>query len=145
LCFTTDKSFAQQTYINFFPNSVSTTPFVSHNLLGTTPVNQIWDSNAYYGLCDDPNVGYVGIQSLAPKRADIIIFPNPSKDIFQIKNGTMSDPVKSISVKDMLSRNVPFLHTDLKSINLGEQPLGVYFLQIITQQDKTYSFKLIKE
>lgn len=75
--------------------------------------------------------------------ADLILYPNPTSDQFNITSG--NKVIKSIVINDMLGRSIQSINVnDLnKNINVSNLPRGVYIIEIELEAEKIIK-KLIK-
>lgn len=74
---------------------------------------------------------------------DLIIFPNPVKDILNI---SQADDIKKIELFDSHGRLLKVvLNPDSNQINLNDISAGVYFIQVYNQRSLTKTKKFIKE
>lgn len=102
---------------------------------GTTFAGYYWDDASW-----EP------ISNLAVDESPIIdavkIYPNPFKDII-----SMSDlkNVDLLTVVDVSGRLVKTIVKPLSEINLSDLKSGVYFVNIQSKDEKSQSFKIIKE
>lgn len=72
----------------------------------------------------------------------IIIYPNPIKDILNIK--TENSILSTVSIIDFQGREVLTKSTNLNSINMSKFSSGVYFLKIKSDNNVSIFKKIIK-
>lgn len=73
--------------------------------------------------------------------SDIVLYPNPVKDILQIN--VLEDKIVSIEIRDVSGRKI---HLPLKedTINVSSLPSGLYFIKIKTEKGELFG-KFVKE
>ena len=87
-------------------------------------------------------VASLGTNDLLAESRQIMIYPNPAKEIVSIKN---ADKIKSIDIYETTGRKVRSVKLEDDNINVSDLKSGNYYLEI-TLKDGTLSFeKLIKE
>ncbi|MDG1428346.1 MAG: T9SS type A sorting domain-containing protein [Crocinitomicaceae bacterium] len=59
-----------------------------------------------------------------------VVFPNPVRDVFEIKNIEQFGSIESILLMDANGRVVQTISVDATSVNIGHLEAGVYFLKI---------------
>lgn len=86
------------------------------------------------------NEGTLGVEDpLINSHQLLSIFPNPTKDFINVKT---SDDIKSINLYNARGQLISIY---IKShIDLSEYPKGMYFIKIITEKNKTYVKKIIR-
>lgn len=83
----------------------------------------------------------VGIQNIPVNISDIIIYPNPAKDILFIKS---YDPIEKIILYDTNGRIISEENNNIEYLNLSFLQQGIYLIKIYTTK-KEFSRKIIKQ
>lgn len=96
-------------------------------------------ANLYSSTITVQNV--VGIADLT--QGSIKVFPNPAADLLYLKSDQTIREVKIVSV--LGAEVASTLNRINNSISLTHLPAGVYFLQIMTQNDQTQITRLVKQ
>ena len=96
-------------------------------------------ANLYSSTITVQNV--VGIADLT--QGAIKVFPNPAADLLYLKSDQTIREVKIVSV--LGAEVASTLNRINNSISLTHLPAGVYFLQIMTQNDQTQITRLVKQ
>lgn len=81
----------------------------------------------------------LGVSSTS--KANFSIFPNPTKDILNIKN---DQEIDAVIISDVLGKRVFEKVENTTQINVSKLQQGIYFMQI-QSQGKTFTQKFIKE
>lgn len=70
------------------------------------------------------------------------IFPNPSKDIFNI---TSLEKISNIEVLNIIGQTIYSSEIDSLNafVNIGDKPKGIYFLRITIEKNAVYSQKIV--
>ncbi len=108
---------------------------------------------AFEGICsnnfndgiqiDDITITQYEITSVNNLESEISIFPNPSNGIFTVEN------ISSLEITDVNGRLVEqFSSLNLQqsssiTVDISDQPKGIYLLKITTQSENSYSKKII--
>lgn len=79
--------------------------------------------------------------SLNPDKSSLQIFPNPTKDIVQIKHNSKID---KITILDSLGKEILIQTQKNNELNVENLSKGLYFIEIFTENVKFYR-KLVKE
>ena len=74
------------------------------------------------------------------KKIEFSIFPNPSKDIINIKS---EEELKSIEIYSILGEKVMFFEKKIKQLNIKNLSKGIYIMKLITNQGSAFK-KFIK-
>lgn len=76
------------------------------------------------------------------KKERLLIYPNPSGDIINVKlnNG---EAITKIEIYDLMGKK--YIETQSTSLDLGNLATGLYLVKITTSSNKTYTSKLIKK
>jgi len=84
-------------------------------------------------------VNTLGIQQVADRNAELLIYPNPVSKYFSVRSSKI---INSISIYNSLGEIIykEKINAMQQQIDIGDQPAGIYFIQ--TQNS---NFKLIKE
>jgi len=96
-------------------------------------------ANLYSSTITVQNV--VGIADLT--QGSIKVFPNPAADLLYLKSDQTIREVKIVSA--LGAEVASSLNRINNSISLTHLPAGVYFLQIMTQNDQTQITRLVKQ
>jgi hypothetical protein len=115
----------------------------SHHLAGFLP------NMAYFGLgaltgsiCDSlPSL----IPNSSPKEKGVAVFPNPSEGIFDLMLKDGSDKIISLTMEDMLGKEIFSLKNFYSTIDIGNQPAGIYFVHVATQKKNVFVVKVVKQ
>lgn len=75
------------------------------------------------------------------KEDDIIVFPNPSKGIFNISS---TKNIDEIHVYDTTGKMIYYTNNQTNTINISALPQGMYWLQISTKTSHTYKKILVR-
>src|SRR6185312_1620945 len=87
--------------------------------------------------CDDATLG---VNTISPQNGSIIAYPNPSNGVFTIVESgkwKMENEKSNIEVYNMLGKKVYSQFSTLNSpfsINLSDEPNGIYFYRVISEQ-----------
>lgn len=101
---------------------------------GTTWAGHYWDDAIW-----EPKSN---LSTDETKINEVKIYPNPFKDVIKISNIKDAEVLK---VTDVSGRAVKTIIKPSSEINLSDLKSGVYFLTIQSKDEKTQSFKVIKE
>ena len=123
---------------NFVFNSIQ----LPHPNEGTLPNYPNYRLAAVTGsICDT----ITGIKEVGFFQYKLNTYPNPSCDVFYLRFTDTSEQIETVLVKDVLGREIANYRNNTNSVNLSEQPAGIYFLQTIAKSGRMYSVKLVKE
>jgi hypothetical protein len=92
----------------------------------------------------------VGIADNSELFENLIVSPNPSADIFNVRFNQLLDGKTSIKVVNMIGEVVEIIQLDemsgAKSVNIAvaEWPAGVYFLQLVHGKNPSNGVRLLK-
>ncbi len=75
---------------------------------------------------------------------EILIYPNPTNEILNINYGTNNIDIKSIEIYDMLGKKVYQNNSKVESIDLSNFNIGIYLIEISTENNGKITKKLIK-
>jgi len=95
-------------------------------------------------------VDCTGITTLS-KENSFKVFPNPSKDVINLKAGSVKDADISIQITDIsgkivLSENLNFKsNAEEVQLNISSLSKGLYILKLLTDKSESQFIKLIKE
>jgi hypothetical protein len=67
---------------------------------------------------------------------DVKIYPNPVKDVLQIRN-TTEIQIDKVEIYNMLGKRIKVIQKPQKSINVSQLSKGIYLLYIISENGKT--------
>lgn len=73
---------------------------------------------------------------------DLIISPNPAQNILNIK---IKETIKEFAVYDLLGKKVTTNQVSTNTIDVSKLAQGMYIIKVISENDKTFSSKFIKE
>ena len=93
------------------------------------------------GFAYNPNCVPVGITLVDEKTSNITLYPNPSSSVLFLES---SNPLKQISIFDILGREVFSSNQDINEINIESYPIGNYLLKCKDEQ-QTYLIKFSKK
>ena len=79
------------------------------------------------------------IEDVYPLDAGIFVYPNPTANRIYIQG----ENILQAELFDLTGRKI--ITTNQKQIDLGNIPTGSYILQVTAQNNKTQSFKIIKQ
>ena len=79
------------------------------------------------------------IEDLSPTASSIFVYPNPTANRIYIQ----ADSIKKAELFDLMGRKV--LETNQNQLDLGNLNNGSFILQVITENNNTQSFKIIKK
>jgi uncharacterized protein (TIGR03790 family) len=103
--------------------------------------------NDSYVVIGDPKTSIVLTSNTSISDTDrsvnVVAYPNPNNGNFIISS---SDPFQSYRITDMLGRTIPSASgtwSDRLSIDLSEQPEGIYVLQGSTRNGKRFTIRVI--
>ncbi|MBQ21046.1 MAG: hypothetical protein CMD31_09850 [Flavobacteriales bacterium] len=109
-----------------------------------------WGSQDHFPLsvtiCDNPNIqGHVGVGEYSFLPDDVAVYPNPTNSSFMVSFKNQEFNKKQLTIVDISGRKVYELVTnkDKEIIDLGVYPKGVYFLEILIENEKVVQ-KIIK-
>ena len=74
------------------------------------------------------------------KKIEFSIFPNPSKDIINIKS---EEELKSIEIYSILGEKVMFFEKKIQQLNIKNLSKGIYIMKLITNQGSAFK-KFVK-
>ncbi len=79
------------------------------------------------------------------KNTILLLSPNPGRDFVKIElqNNIQSEEIDKIFLYNQMMQQLPVERTD-NTININNLPRGVYFIQIVTQNNNMYIQKLVK-
>jgi hypothetical protein len=77
------------------------------------------------------------------ENSTVLLYPNPSNDIFNLKYDSEKLKILSILVYDMQGKLI-LNSIDAKIIDLSAYTKGMYFIRIITNDETATQFKVIK-
>lgn len=73
---------------------------------------------------------------------DLIISPNPAQNILNIE---IKETIKEFAVYDLLGKKVTTNQVSTNTIDVSKLAQGMYIIKVISENDKTFSSKFIKE
>lgn len=90
----------------------------------------------------NPFTGTISLSTNATENLnkDIILYPNPVKDILHF-----SEEISTVKITDLSGKAVKQITTSGKSLDVSKLPKGVYFITLITKTGKVISKRFIKE
>ncbi len=72
------------------------------------------------------------------------VYPNPSKGVVYIKYAIQIKSVQCYTINGEIIKNITFNAND-NTVDLSNIASGIYILQVLSEDDKTESFKVIKQ
>ena len=72
------------------------------------------------------------------------VFPNPTSDIINIK-ANINLVINKLYIYNLNGRLLKESTTDLNKINISELSKGIYLLKVVSNEDKTAVFRIIKK
>jgi hypothetical protein len=103
--------------------------------------------NLYLGHCDSINIS-VGLPEYASSKKEILIYPNPARDIINLEYQVLDNEVVTFELIDVLGKvqlSTRLDQINFHSIKLNDMQQGVYFYRLISNSTHTQSGKLIIE
>jgi hypothetical protein len=133
-------------FMNFMANAPDDNCMNVFTLNQAARMNAVLNIAPYNALVTSTACMPLGINSQASSSESISVFPNPTSGIFSVSFSSTS--VSKIRIYDMLGNLVQeFSRDEMKNesveIDLSEKADGVYFLQVITGENKLISRKII--
>ena len=89
----------------------------------------------------------LGIEELGIRNYELRVYPNPTSGELTIDNGELTiDNVEIFDIygKKLCNYQLSIVNYQLK-INISHLPAGIYFVKLISQNNTTKTFKIIKE
>ena len=99
-----------------------------------------------FGIGYNPNIqGHVGVGEYSFLPDDVDVYPNPTNSSFMVSFKNQEFNKKQLTIVDISGKKVYELVTnkDKEVIDLGTYPKGVYFLEILIENEKVVQ-KIIK-
>lgn len=140
-CFTADGG-EQYIMIGNFNSNINTS---SQNIGNNLSYLICCDPKAYYYIDDISLVKYditTDINKIDLNSNNIMIYPNPTKDILHLK--TIIDKNLVVSIKDIVGKEVVKIK-DQKEINVSTLEKGIYFVDVYQGTQKIITKKIIKD
>lgn len=81
------------------------------------------------------------------ERTSISIYPNPTKELINIKLQDQNTKIATLVIKDLSGKTVfenININSDKSSINISNLSDGIYFIEVTTDSDKKLTKKLVK-
>jgi hypothetical protein len=104
---------------------------------------------AYFGLgadsgsvCDSLSIG---INIITSNENLMEVFPNPSSGIFSLRLKDVNDKIIEIQVEDIFGTKVLSDKNFASTLDISNEPQGIYFVHVKTQRKKMFAAKVIKE
>ena len=126
-------------YINVGNNSLSTTTLDLNN--ATRINNGVIDLGAYEYGNTTPSCIELSTTDIRNGSSQISIYPNPVKDILNIKT---EQKLKSLEIFDMNGRLIQSIFSPQKQVNVSELVKGTYIIKIISEKE-SITEKFIKQ
>jgi hypothetical protein len=103
---------------------------------------------AYFGLgpvtgsiCDSLSIGI----NENERKNGLEVYPNPSNGYFYFKLKDATDKVVSISLKNVMGREIYSAKNNSSSIDATTFPPGIYIAKVFTQKKKLFTVKVVKQ
>ena len=78
-------------------------------------------------------------------KSNIGIYPNPSSDIINIKYGNLNNNNVILNITNIFGQNIYSSNNIVKSVDISQFPIGIYNIDIITENGKnTQKFMVIR-
>lgn len=90
------------------------------------------------------DVGVYGTESLAVSQyseASFVVFPNPATDVLYLKNETQA--IRQVSLLD-INGNSLLSKGNVTTLDIARYPIGIYFLEIVSENSQRIVRKIIK-
>jgi hypothetical protein len=127
--------------------------------LGCNYIQQAFNLGSHFVAGDLPNIPYyglgadsgsvcdslVGIHEVTSKENSIEIFPNPSAGILSLRLRDVNDKIILIRVEDLIGKEVFSNKNSFPTVDITNQPAGIYFVHATTQKKKLFVAKAVKE
>lgn len=125
-------------------DSLLTQNAIPMNLIIPTTIQSVTKQFNVFDVIPDYNNTYcIDALSLPTiETSETQVFPNPAKDVLNIQ---MLQTITEISVFDVLGKEVTVPRTSSNSIDVSGLSEGLYILKIISEDQKSFSSKFIKE
>jgi hypothetical protein len=123
---------------HFTPWAITATPDG-----GCIVLASVYDGDTMYLRHDvvlfklDGNGQLVGVTNLTPKPEDLVVFPNPGTERFEIQGGDLIDRIEVYDASGRLVRDVT-LRGNPAIVDMLDTPTGLYIIHATSTTGKTY-------